>query len=396
MKQLVLFIFLMQLGYASTYTLNKILRSAAQNSTLSKALQQESLALEAKNRANTASDPMELFGEGGKAYPDVGENGNEYAIGISKKIVFGNIQEQEQRVTRLSNEATLLEAQRSILDFKNELKNIYHQHCLDKQNYRSFRQSYREFEKLYKKKQKAYKYQEISKTELMQLEIEKSTLNAKLQEIKMQQEISKQNLFMMSKIHYTKSTELSCKDMYPIRGHINLGDTFQLSKEAHQKRIQSTHEELNRYSSTIDSLSISGQYSQELDMEKYSVGLSIPLNFTSERSEQKRAAAMYQNSAISFKYEQKMREKNTLLAQLQSYLKSNALMVNRLKSNYKNYQNNLLPMIKKSYDLGETSVIEYLLNRQRSYQLRQEIYSTKKAYYNTLFRLYSISEKKDN
>jgi len=132
-----------------------------------------------------------------------------------------------------------------------------------------------------------------------------------------------------------------------------------------------------------------------LDVDKYTVGLSIPLNFTSAKSEEERAAAMYQNSAISFKHEQTMTEKKSLLAQFRSQLKGKALMVKTLKRNYQDYQKNLLPLIKKSYDLGETSVIEYLLNRQRSYQLRQEIYATKKAYYNTLFKLYTISEKKD-
>jgi len=395
MKQLVLFLFLMQAGHASTYTLSKVLRSADQHNTLSKALQQESLALEAKNRASTASDPLELFGEGTKAYPNGGGSGNEYAVGVAKKFILGNIQDQEQKITRLSNQAYLLEEERNILNFKNGLKNIYHQHCLDGQNYRSFKQSYQEFVKLYQKKQKAYKYQEISKTELMQLEIEKNSLYAQLQEIKMQQEISKQNLFMLSKIPYTASTKLSCKDMYPIRTQVKLGNTFQLSKEAYDKRVQSTHEALDRYSKSIDSISLSAQYTEELDVDKYTIGLSIPLNFTSGRSEEERAAAMYQNSAISFKHEQTMTEKKSLLSQMRSQLKSNALMVQTLKSNYQNYKKNLLPLIKKSYDLGETSVIEYLLNRQRSYQLRQEIYATKKAYYHTLFKLYTLSEKKD-
>lgn len=84
-----------------------------------------------------------------------------------------------------------------------------------------------------------------------------------------------------------------------------------------------------------------------------------------------------------------------MLTQLQSELKNHALMVQTLKQNYQNYEKKLLPLIEKSYDLGETSVIEYLLNRQKLYELRQEIYATKKAYYNTLFTLYTISEKKD-
>ena len=109
MKQLVLFIFLMQLGHASTYTLNSILKSADQNNVLSKALQQEGLALSAKNKANTASDPFEIFGEGTRAYPDIGRNGNEYSVGASKKFILGNIQDQERTIAQLSNQAYLLE-----------------------------------------------------------------------------------------------------------------------------------------------------------------------------------------------------------------------------------------------------------------------------------------------
>ena len=396
MKQLILFIFLMQLGHASTYTLNSILKSADQNNVLSKALQQEGLALSAKNKANTASDPFEIFGEGTRAYPDIGSNGNEYSVGASKKLILGNIQDQERTITQLSNQAYLLEGERNILNFKNGLKNLYHQHCLDTQNYRSFKQSYQDFAKLYKKKQKAYKYQEISKTELMQLETEKNRLYAQLQELKMQQDISKENLFMLSKVHYTDTTQLSCRDMYPIRSTVKLANTFRLSKEAYEKRLLSTQKAIKRYSNTLESIDISAQYTNELDVDRYSIGLSLPLNFTSERSEQKRAAAMYKNSAIGYRYEQTMREKRSLLTQLKSHLKSNAFMVQTLKRNYKNYKNKLLPLIQTSYDLGETSVIEYLLNRQKSYQLRQEIYATKKEYYNTLFKLYTISEKKDN
>ena len=402
-KYTALSLLLIQTAYASTYTLDRILKSAAQNNTLSEALQQETLALESKNKADTASDPLTLYGAATKAYPHSGPggneylgSGNEYTAGLLKKFMLGDIQAQEQEITRLSNQATLLEKEKGLLNFKNGLKNIYHQHCLDRQNQKSFKQSYQEFAKLYKKKEKAYQYDEISKTELMQLEIEKNRLYAQLQEMEMRQEISKQNLFMLSKIYSTQSTQLSCEDMYPIKTQVNLGNTFDLSKEAYQKRIQSTQAALKRHSGKLESVDILAEYNEELDVDKYSVGLVIPLTFTSKKSEHERAAAMYQNSTISLQYEQMMTEKKSLLAQLKSYLKSNAMMVQTLKRNYQNYQKNLLPLIKKSYALGETSVIEYLLNRQRSYQLREEIYATKKAYYNTLFKLYTLSEKKDN
>ncbi len=387
---------ILQTAYASTYTLDKILKYAAQNNTLSEALQQEALALESTNKADTASDPLDLYGVMTKAYPRIGEDGNEYTAGVSKKFLLGSIQKEEQKITRLSNQAALLEKEKGLLNFTNRLKNTYHQHCLDRQNQKSFEQSYREFAKLYKKKEKAYHYDEISKTELMQLKIEKNRLYAQLQERQMRQEISKQNVFMLSKIPYTSSTNLSCEDIYPIKLQVDLTNTFKLSKKAYQKRIQSTQAALKRHSRKLESVDILAEYNKELDVDKYSVGLSIPLTFTSKKSEYERAAAMYQNSSISLEYEQTMAEKKSLLAQLQSYLRGHALMVKTLKSNYQNYQKNLLPLIKKSYALGETSVIEYLLNRQRSYQLREEIYTTKKAYYNTLFKLYTVSETKDS
>lgn len=396
MKHIILFVLLMQMTHASTYTLKKVLKSATQNSALTKALQQESLALSSMNKADTSSAPFELFGEGAKARPDLGRDGYEYAIGVSKTLMLGDVQEQERKITHLSNQAYLLEEEKNILNFRNGLKNIYHNHCLDRMNYGSFGQSYREFVKLYKKKQKAYKYQEISKTELMQLEIEKNRLYAQLQEMKMQKDISKQKLFMLSGIHYSKSSKFSCKDMYPIRSKVKLGKAFKLSKEAYKKRIQSTQETLDRYSNKLDSIDLSVQYSKELDIDKYSVGFSLPLNFSSDKSEHQRIAAIHKNSAISYKHEQHMRESKSLLTQLKSELKIKAAMLKTLRSNYKNYKQKLLPLIKKSYNLGETSVIEYLLNRQKSYQLRQEIYRTKKAYYNTLFKLYTLSEMKDN
>lgn len=394
-KQSVLFFLLLQTSFASTYTLNNILGSIEKDGSLSKVLQQEGLALEAKNQANTVTDPLELFVEGTRANPIIGKSGNEYAVGVSQKVMLGSVQEDEQMITRLANQAYLLEEEKNILDFRNTIKNNYHQHCLDKQKYRSFVKNYQNFETLYKKKQKAFKYQEISKIELMQLEIEKNNLYTQLQEIKMQKEISKRNLLMLSNIADASNATLSCQDMYPIKANVQLDNSFKLSKEAHEKRVQSTQQALKRYSSSMDSINISAQYTEELDMDKYTIGLSIPLNFTSSKNEKERAAAMYQNSAISLKHEQLLRGKRSVLMQFRSQLNNSALTLRSLQKNYRNYQKNLLPLMKKSYDLGEISVVEYLLTEQRSYQLIEEIYNTKKAYYEMLFKLYTLSEKKD-
>jgi len=412
MKQLLLVALLIQMSQASTLTLKKVLTSANSNNTLIQAKEQERLLLEARNLADTSLDPLELFGSAANANPAIGKDEFEYSIGLSKQLPLGNTQEEEQSINRLNNEANLLEEDKKILNFENGLKSLYHNHCLDNKYYKVSKQNYQQFVKLYKKKQKAYKYQEISKAELMHLEIEKNRLYAQLQEIEMNQVISKQKLFVLGRINNANSTTLSCRDIYPIRENIKLNENrFQLSKEAHTKRLKSTQVALERHSRSLDSkstqvalerhsrsldsINLSVQYDKEIDIDRYGVGISIPLNFTSSRSEQERAAAMYKSSALGFQHEQTMLEKRSRLLELKSYLNSKARMLKTLRNNHHNYKKQLLPLIKKSYDLGESSVIEYLLNRQKSYQLRQEIYATKKAYYNTLFRLYTLSEMKD-
>ncbi|MEA2048838.1 MAG: TolC family protein [Campylobacterota bacterium] len=396
MKPLILFALLVQLSHTSTLTLTQLLHEAKKTDSLTQALMQEKMYLAAKNEADTSLEPMELYGTVAKAYPEIGDDMYEYSLGISQTLSWGDSKQKDRQITQLNNEATLLEEDKQILDFENGLKSLYHNHCLDKKYYKVSKQNYRAFVKLYKKKQKAYKYQEISKAELMQLEIEKNRLYAQLQEIKMTQLISKQKLFVLGRLNNADTTILSCKDIYPIRENVPLPkERFKLSKEAHIKHLKSTQVTLERYSKTIDNIHISAQYDKEIDTNRVGIGISIPLNFTSNRSEQERAAAMYKHSSLGFQHEQMILEKESRLLALQTYLNNKVKMLKTLRNNHHNYKKQLLPLIKKSYDLGETSVIEYLLNRQKSYHLRQEIYATKKAYYNTLFKLYTLSEMKD-
>jgi len=355
MKQIILLLLLIHFTQASTLNLKNVLASANTN-TLTQAIDQERLFLEAKNMADTSLDPIELYGTGTKAYPKNGAEDYEYSIGLSKKLYWGNTQDEDQMITRLNNEAYLLEEDKKILNFKNGLKNLYHQHCLDDKNYKSFRQIYQDFGKLYEKKQKAYKYQEISKTELMQLEIEKNRLFAQLHEIEMTQKISKQKIFILSQIKQTEGKSFSCTDIYPIDENFTLeASKFQLSKKAHDKRIHSTQVAVERHSKVLDSVSLAVQYDKEIDIDKYTIGVSIPLAFSSQRSEQERVAALHQNSALSFHHEQMMIEKQSLFVELKSTLNSKALMIRSLKKNLNDYKKNLLPLIKKSYDLGESS-----------------------------------------
>lgn len=390
-----LFILTTTMSDASTLTLKTLLQTAHRHNALSTSLDKRALAATAQSLSDTASDPLTLNADITRAEPDTTPSGYEYSIGLSKNIKLGNIQSQERQIAQLQSQASRLEGEKRVLSFRNSLKNLYHQHCIDREKYKSITQSYHDLLKLYKKKEKAYKYQEISKTELMQLASEKRKLFAQVEQNKMLLNISKQKVLMLSGANPSNKTKLSCRDTYPIRSYVRLGNTFGLSKKAKQKRVQSTQKTLKRYSHSLESISINGQYGKELDVDRYTIGVSMPLSFSSSKNEHARAAALYKASSIEYAYTQNMKERKALLFELKAQLKIQASMIKTLSQNYKAYKNKLLPLIKKSYDLGETSVIEYLLNRQKLYALNQEIYANKKAYYTTLFNLYTLSEKKD-
>jgi outer membrane protein TolC len=155
-----------------------------------------------------------------------------------------------------------------------------------------------------------------------------------------------------------------------------------------QKKVQ-------RYATSLESVELSMQYDKEMDMDRYSLGVSIPLGFTSQRSEQKRLEALHQSSALQHRYEHTMIQKQNDLSTLQSELKNKVMLIESLRLTLKNYQNHLLPLIDKSYNAGESSVIDYLLTQQRYRQLQQEYYANQKSYYHMLFQLYTHIEKKD-
>ena len=336
-----------------------------------------------------------MTGEGVHADPKEGDSGTEYSVGISKNVMLPGVLDQEMRIRRLLNEASLLEKSLNLIAYENRLKALYHRHCLTMQMVETFKKSYRDFVKLYEKKEKAYRYQEISKMELIQLESEKERLKAQLEALKMQAEATKEELTILADLPRNSGVAFYCQDLYPIREPVKFADPFAVSKRAYEKRLQSTKESLDRYSRSFDSVDTYLQYTNELDIERYAVGASIPLNFTSDRYEEERAAAMYRKSALDYEFAQRMRQKRSTTARLLSQLKSDALMLRALQKNEEALTTRLFPLVQKSYDLGEISVLEYLMNRRKLYEIRQELYETKADYYTTLFALYTTIETKD-
>lgn len=374
-------------------TLDEILTHAKPSKLIQERLTQEAMARQAENLATTQEEPINLH-HALSWNNGVSDDGLEHEVELSKAFIWGDIQRLEQAQNRLNNEAYVLEESLSIVEIENHLKNLYHQHCLDDAYLQSLQEAYERFVELYAKKEVAFDQGEIAKTELLQLELERSRLAIELQNREAKEQSSRELLLSLTSLPY--DALFSCNDTYSIVPEVSMNDqVFTLSQEAYEKRIESTKLGMARYGHKVESVELSLGYSKELESDIYTLGVSVPLSFTTKRSEYAKASLMHQASALELKRTEEISKKSYEVRRLYEHLRQNYMTIQAQEQNIENYQNRLLPLMKKSYDYGESSVIEYLLSQQRLYALEQELLNQKRDYYNTLFELYTVSEIKE-
>ncbi len=391
MRSIIPLALLTQLSLASTIGLEQLLENAQQPQQIQKMIEHEFNALESKSLANTQASPLTVNHTLFRSVSSI-QSGFEQEVGLSKEFKLGNVQELEQKANRLNNEASKIEKEKLLVSFSNRLKNAYHQYCLDDEYSLSLEEKYASFSLLYEKKKKAYLQDEIAKTELLQIELEKETLNGQLNNFLKQVEDEKQHLLLYSS--FSEQDHVSCSELYPLTLDFIDDNSFELTNTAYNKRIQSTQTALKRQSKKIDSIEISTGYLRELGRDVYGVGISVPLNFSSNKSEYERAALMQHSSALSIENEQALMEKKYEVAKLQAKLRRNYQAILNTQENIDAFNQKLLPLMKKSYKYGESSVVEYLLSQQQLRVKEEALLAQKKGYYETLFTLYNISEKR--
>ena len=384
---------LLEVGYAQEVTLDELITNAKEPQRFEKILEEKQMSLHKKSLADTALAPLTLNHSISKVN-GFGNSNFEYDIGFSKELSLGDAQELERQQSHLSTEASILEERRKIIGFKNELRNLYHQYCLDLEYLNSFEEGYEQITTLYAKKERAYRLDEIAKTELLQLEFEQRALRVELESIKKKIANEKAQMLSLSSV---EDAPFSCQDIYPLRSSVEVESrAFGLTQEAKEKRLASTHIGLKRYSKKLDTIEVSTMYTKELDRDLYSVGVSIPLNFTSNRYENEKASLLHKSSAIELRNEEILAQKSYEIKVLSERLSRVYEAIVAKQENIEYYRSSILPLMKKSYLYGESSVMEYLLSRKKLYTLQQRLLEEKKNYYEILFKLYNIGEIEEN
>ncbi len=393
MKKLIPLIFCTTILSAQNIDLAKIISHVRLHHPNYKAMEAESLALNAKILADYARPASSISLDTTNADPDNGKSEMEYSLGASTIVDLANTRGLELESGDLQNEATLLYKQKELFKFSNEIRNLYHQGCLNKESVKILQTTLDAFNKLYRKKEKAYKFQEISKKELLQLQLEQKLLKQKVTSHRKEYEISKEALLNLISIPHKSDTGFECKDLSPIVNTISIDNSpFILSNLAFEKEMESLDKQNKRYSKALEPIELSLHYDDEIDTKKTGIGFSVPLSFTSAKNEQSRVFILHQKEMKKFRHNGWLLEQLAQKKRLEAELKGDFTKINALKENIKIYENTLMPLIEKSFQMGESSVIEYLMGRQKLLEISLELIETKKSYYNKLFNLYTLIE----
>ena len=358
-----------------------------------KALEEESIALEAKVNAEYARELSSFSVDAAQSDPDEGDSGMEYSGSLTIPLDLMGTRNLSLQSGMLQTEAELLKKQVALFAFGNRVRNLYHQSCLDKANVVLHEKSLASFEKLYRKKKIAYKYSEISKKELLQIEMERNLLVQQLNALKERYQTSKSALLNLTDMPDNTQQTLECKDLFPIKANIQIDNKpFLLSNLAYKKEQEALKKKYDRYTKFSDPMALSLNYDDELDTKRYGVGIEVPLGFTSQRNEQKRLYLSTQQGVLKYHHNAWLLEANAKRERTVADLKSNYHQIKALEENIQKYEKELMPLIEKSFQMGESSLIEYLLGHQKLLKMSVDLIHSKQNYYQNLFTLYTLIE----
>ena len=394
MKRWILLNLLSTFALAQTLTLKEIETKLWQTHPFYAAQQEKIQAHDTSVHGDYAQDPFVLSTTAAKAKPDGDDSAFEYSLGLSKTLPLGNQRTKQLEIAHLEHEAHLFEMQQDQIAFFYEVATRYHDSCLADEEVMRFAKQLKAFETLYTKKQKAYRYGDISKKDLLQLKIEKTNLKQEFKTLSTKAKILRKNLLSMLQ-EQDKGQVLSCQDLYPFTFKVDKKSIFTLTNKQYLSQIKAASSRQKLYKRNFETIDLSLGYDKEIDTQRYGVGFALPLSFSSSKDEYKKLSALHQEKYLKLQHKMALMQKEQRFEALKETLENEKNIVTQTRQNLSEYEQDLLPLIEKSYQLGESSLLEYLLGKQKLWQLQKELIEHKKHYYKTLFALYTIAQIKE-
>ena len=372
--------------------LSQILNSL-DSSKKSKSIVEKSKSDIAQNELSGAYAPpsFEASLSHADAMPTGEKDGLEYALGISQEISNPFDRDTKNLSIQEYNKAIKQETKHELHILELNIISGYYNTCISKEMQEKSALLFKEQSDRFSQIQRAYELGEISRKDL---------LFNKLDLRKLQQNVSQYKRVYVSELSQLQGlsdslviTEIDCNDLVKPKREVQIRaieEHGELKVIEYKKNASKAL--YNLHSSAISSLEYGLGYEKELDMRRYTVGISIPLGDLSSQKEMLKAEQYSLSSSYSF-------EKDAMQSEIQSYSKTAQSKLATLYDEFTLLENEILPLnedlvrLSKSALLeGEGDIMEYL-DASRSYSLNViEMLEIKKTYYQELFELYKKAD----
>ncbi|MBN2895450.1 MAG: hypothetical protein JXK05_06115 [Campylobacterales bacterium] len=344
---------------------------------------------EALKSLQRSGAPYALFGSLAQAQPTVGSQEIEYSVGISKRFILPGEQARIERSSDLEAQIALMRGEHALMVYMYDLLALYHQSCLQREKVTLLEQLKQQMEELEGKNKRAYALGEVSKKDhlLWQLQQRKTTLEFE------RQERYRQALFRKFQGYFgerLKIAELACTDLYPLE----LPQQQSAPQTLLEYRIEALEAERSKGLGEVASVreaEWSLSYEKELDMERYRVGVNLPLEFTSSGAKQQ--AQLHRIEALQHEHNLQTLSMQTRKARQAAYI--------ALDDAYRRYETLEGPMSQEAialfevtqsaYGSGEASAVEVIGISQQVIDILMQIHASKEAFYEALFDYYRLN-----
>ncbi|MCX6075578.1 MAG: TolC family protein [Campylobacterales bacterium] len=319
------------------------------------------------------------------------EKGSEYSLGFSQKLSHPFAASQKERGVAQFSKAIEQETKHELHLLTLDVASKYHNSCVSKEIRDKAILLFGEQSKRVAQIQKAYELGEISKKDLLFNKLDLAKLHQNVNNYKRTYLSALAGL--QERVDTLVINDIECSDLFtPIR-HVELKPLSQHDElKSIEYKMHASKAFYEVQDSSFSSLGYEFLYEKELNTQRYTAGLSIPLDTLSSQKEKLRAQQLFMSSSYAF-------EKASLESEIQN--SSNAF-VSKLEALYDELillKDEIVPLneelanlSKKAFDEGEGNIMEYL-DATRSYSLNLlGMLEVKKTYYNELFELYKKAD----
>ena len=378
--------------YANAYNLQEIKESLKTNSKTKSVEFQRDSEIATNSLVTTYSAPV--FGASMSHAEATDDSGLEYSVGITQNLTTPFSASSKNRAAAQSNMASTQEAKHRLHIIELDVSAKYYATCSSLKIKEKSELLFEEQNRRYEQLKYAYELGEISKKDLFfnKLDLAKLRQNISRYELVYLEEFTS----LQESVDTLEIDKLACNDLIAPQKNVSLKDINEHSELKSLEYKKSASQALyDMQDSVIQSIGYEILYEKELDTERYTVGISLPLGGVSSEQEMLRAKELSMSSSYSFEKEAMKNEILNASQKLKTKLELIYYELSILQDEILPLNDELLNLSKSALAEGEGTVMEYI-DASRSYSENViGMLELKKNYYYELFELYKIADMKD-